>query len=180
MDPILASITMFAGNFAPRGWALCQGQLLPISQNTALFSLLGTIYGGDGKVTFALPDLRGRAAIGFGQSPGGSNYSIGETGGVESTTLLLNQVPAHAHPAVVKITSKAAASSDAGSPISKVYSTPSSGNLFYSTSPSAKMQSYTATLNTGPTGNGLPFSNLHPLLAINFIIALSGVFPARS
>src|SRR5437879_11862971 len=95
--PLLGSIIMFAGNFAPRGWALCNGQILPIAQNTALFSILGTTYGGNGQTTFALPDLRGRVPVGSGQGPGLSNYDLGQQGGSESETLTVNQMPEHTH-----------------------------------------------------------------------------------
>ena len=101
MDPMLASIMIFAGNFAPRGWAFCDGQLLAISANSALFSLLGTTYGGDGRTTFGLPDLRGRAAIGPRHGPGLSNYALGQRGGVETVTLNITQIPSHTHLATV-------------------------------------------------------------------------------
>jgi microcystin-dependent protein len=97
MEPFIGQIMMFGGSFAPRGWAFCEGQLLPISQNAALFSILGTTYGGDGRSTFALPDLRGRVAIHPGSGPGLSNYRLGEKGGVESVALNVNQIPAHSH-----------------------------------------------------------------------------------
>src|SRR6185369_16953456 len=96
-EPYIASIVMFAGNFAPRGWAFCAGQILPISQNTALFSLLGTTYGGNGQTTFALPDLRGRVPNSSGQGPGLANYDLGQVGGFESITLTTNAIPAHSH-----------------------------------------------------------------------------------
>src|SRR3954465_13916452 len=95
--PFIGQISLFGGNFAPRGWAFCKGQLLAISQNTALFSILGTTYGGNGQTTFALPDLRGRVPIHFGQGPGLSSYALGETGGAETTTLTVNELPAHTH-----------------------------------------------------------------------------------
>ena len=110
MDPLLASIILFAGNFAPRGFYLCQGQILSIAQNTALFSLLGTTYGGDGRTTFALPDLRGRVPVGQGQGPGLSNYDLGEVSGTESTTLLVTNLPQHNHPLIA--TSEAGSTSD--------------------------------------------------------------------
>src|SRR5687767_4659649 len=103
-EPFIAQITLFAGNFAPRGWAFCQGQILSIAQNTALFSLLGTTYGGDGQTTFALPDLRGRVPVGTGQGPGLSPYQAGQKSGVENTTLLSTQMPAHVHTANTTVT----------------------------------------------------------------------------
>lgn len=179
MEAILGSVTMFGGNFAPRGWALCQGQLLSISQNTALFSLLGTYYGGDGRTTFGLPDLRGRAVVGVGQGPGLSNYDIGESGGTEGTTLIGQQLAIHVHPMAARLTSKASTTSDAPSPVGNVYATPSGGDPLYSTSPSVNMLSYVGTVTTQPAGNSFPFSNLHPLLVINYILCMQGVFPQR-
>ncbi|MEN9798594.1 MAG: hypothetical protein RL653_2290, partial [Pseudomonadota bacterium] len=101
MDPFLGEIKLFAGNFAPTGWAFCHGQLLPIAQNSALFSLLGTTYGGNGQTTFALPDLRGRIPVGFGQGPGLTNRNLGDMSGVESVTLQVSNLPQHAHPFAV-------------------------------------------------------------------------------
>src|SRR3954468_10958305 len=116
-------ITIFGGNFAPRGWAMCNGQLLAISQNTALFSLLGTTYGGNGQTTFALPDLRGKFVIGMGQGPGLPNYVEGGEGGNQTQTLLVSQIPAHTHTAQMTITPKAGGNPNSASPANAVYAT---------------------------------------------------------
>lgn len=180
MDGVIGYVTAFAGNFAPRGWAFCQGQLLSISQNTAVFSILGTVYGGDGRVTFALPDLRGRAVVGVGQGPGLTPYDPGESGGTETTTMTTNQLAAHAHTVALQITPGASASADSASPNAGVYATPASGDPFFSTSAIAQMQGYQGAITMGATGNSQPFSILHPVLALNYIICLQGVFPSRN
>jgi len=172
MDPLLASIIIFAGNFAPRGWALCQGQILSISQNTALFSLLGTTYGGDGRTTFALPDLRGRVPIQNGQGPGLSNYELGQSGGTETTTLLLTNLPQHNHPLN--------AVSDAGT------TSEPAGAYLSNTGALDKEYNASGTLVTmsagaiGQVGGSVPFNNVQPYLTLNFIIALQGIFPSRN
>lgn len=157
MEPFIGMITLFAGNFAPKGWAFCQGQLLPISQNSALFSLLGTTYGGDGVTTFALPDLRGRAPIQQGQGPGLSNYVLGEITGTENVTLTNTQLPAHTHSIVAAV----------GAPSGTIRAL--EGQL--TDSPIDE--------TIGVTGGGEPFPVVQPILAINFIIALEGVYPSR-
>lgn len=173
-NPFVGQLTLAAFNFAPVGWALAQGQLLPISQNTALFSLLGTYYGGDGRSTFALPNLQGAVAVGQGQLPGGSFYSLGESGGQETVTLLSSEVPAHTH------TPKCADDpASLISPTNNAFAKPkaSIGNM-YSTATSP-----TATLNQGVTsvyGGNLAHNNLMPYLTLNWIISLQGVFPTRS
>lgn len=160
---------MFAGNFAPRGWALCDGQLLSIAQNQALFSLLGTTYGGDGRTTFALPDLRGRAPIHAGQGPGLSPRQLGERSGTESVTLTVNQMPAHNHALQVYAESAktaTVANNVLGNAQSETYSDqPPDGRM----NPNA----------IGVTGEGQPVGVMSPFLAINFVIALQGVFPSR-
>ncbi|MBO9566678.1 MAG: phage tail protein [Niastella sp.] len=180
MNGYIGSVTLFAGNFAPKSWALCQGQILPISQNTALFSILGTTYGGNGTSTFALPDLRGRAVVGAGQGPGLSPYSLGQVGGTETTTLLSINIPAHTHTAAIQIQPAAAATADQASPGNDVYATAASGEPFYGPAPTAQMQAYPGTLTTGSTGNSIPFSNLHPELALCYIVCIQGIFPARN
>lgn len=172
MDPLLASIIIFAGNFAPRGWALCQGQILSISQNTALFSLLGTTYGGDGRTTFALPDLRGRVPIQYGQGPGLSNYELGQSGGTETTTLLLPNLPPHNHP--LNAVSDAGISS---APAGAYLSNTGALDKEYNTSGAL------VTMNAGAigqAGESAPFNNVQPYLTLNFIIALQGIFPSRN
>jgi microcystin-dependent protein len=170
-DPFIAEIRLFAGNFAPRGWAFCNGQILSIAQNTALFALLGTTYGGNGQTTFALPDLRGRVPISPGQGPGLSSYFLGQTGGQETVTLNTQQMPSHSH--------GAAASGEGGTA-----ATPNGGVWAGST---ARDSIYAATANTtmspaaiAATGGGQPHPNMPPYQAINYIIALEGIFPSRN
>jgi microcystin-dependent protein len=169
-DPFLAEIRIFPFNFAPRGWAWCDGQQLPISQNTALFSLLGTSYGGDGKSTFALPDLRGRVPIHVGQGPGLSPYDIGQPGGADAVTLLVSEIPQHTH------TAKA----DTGDPADTTTPGPTvsfaqAGAALYQPAPNTSM----ASQALAPAGGSLPHNNLMPHLNLYFNIALQGVFPQR-
>jgi microcystin-dependent protein len=180
MTGVLAYVTAFAGNFAPNGWATCAGQILAISQNTALFSLLGTTYGGDGKVTFALPDLRGKAVVGVGQGTALSPYDLGQQGGSENTILLSTQIPIHTHTIQLGFTPKCSASNGSTTnPNNANYAPLSSGANAFSSSFNAKMQLYNASVSTGPAGNNLPFTNRNPYLALTYIICLSGVFPSR-
>jgi len=177
MDPFVGEIRLMAINFPPRGWAFCQGQLMPISQNTALFSLLGTTYGGDGRTTFGLPDLRGRTGVGVGQGPGLTNYPLGVKVGAESVTLQTSQLPAHTH----AFTSTVPTNSDLGTEL-----TPTGGYLAAATSPqyneNSGGQPMAADLVTGQSaaaGNGQAHENRMPFLALNYCIALQGVFPQR-
>ena len=171
-DPYVAEIRMFAGNFPPTGWALCNGQLLPINQNTALFSLLGTTYGGNGVSNFALPDLRDRSPIHFQQGPGLSDRSLGESGGAAAVALTTAQLPAHAHIA------KAALSPTTNTPGSDVSLSPSGGGalVYKALSHPAAMAAQTLSA----AGNSQPHNNMQPYLAVTFIIALQGIFPPRS
>lgn len=171
-DPFVAEIRMFAGNFAPRGWAFCDGQLLQISQNTALFSLLGTTYGGDGHTTFALPDLQGRTPMHWGQGPGLSPRDIGETGGSPTVTLLTSEIPAHIHQA------SAAAGTGPTSPENAAWGTQSGRTpppAYSSAAPDVTMSPQALS----PAGSSFPHNNMQPYLAVTFIIALQGVFPPR-
>jgi microcystin-dependent protein len=171
-DPFVAEIRIFPFNFAPKGWAFCNGQLLPLSQNTALFSLLGTTYGGDGKSNFALPNLQGSAPMFWGQGPGLSLYDEGETGGTEAETLLQAEIPAHSH--------ALAASNQPGedpSPSGRVLGR-STGASLYQTAANPVVPLSQQTL--GPTGGSVPHNNMQPYLTLNFCIALQGVFPPRS
>lgn len=171
MEGYIGEIKMFGGTFAPTNWALCQGQLLAISQNTALFSILGTTYGGNGVNNFALPDFRGRVPVGTGQGPGLSYYDLGQTGGVENTTLLTSNMPAHVHAITLNCSSnKASSNSPAGN-----YLAVTEENPGYHSTQNATM----GNSMTGPSGNNLPFSILQPYLGINFIICLNGIFPSR-
>ncbi len=176
-DQFLAEIRIFAGNFAPTGWALCNGQLLPISQNTALFSLLGTNYGGDGKSTFGLPNLQGSAPMAAGQGPGLSLRDLGEIGGEPNVTLLVSEMPAHTH----------TAQADAGGGGNAVPTNNSWGASGGRGRPAAPYAPSAPATNvqmnpqaTSITGSGLPHNKMPPYLGMTFIIALQGIFPARS
>lgn len=180
-ESYIGFVTLFAGNFAPRNWAFCDGRLLPISSNTALFSILGTTYGGNGKSTFALPDLRGRAITGAGQGPGLSPYYPGETGGIESFPPLGTQhIPAHTHNVEVTIKPHAAGVANSTTPKDAVYATTANQSL-YEFSANVNMASYTAAIATTAQGvaSPQPVPVLQPVLALNYIICMTGVFPNR-
>jgi microcystin-dependent protein len=171
-DAFVAEIRIFPFNFPPTGWAFCNGQLLPISQNTALFSLLGTFYGGDGRTNFALPNLQGCAPMAAGQGPGLSLRTIGETGGTETVTLLTSDMPSHPHsmrPSVeaADIFTGTAATAIAGS-------TPT--NAYIAAAPDVQLNLQAVA----QTGNGVPHNNIQPSLVLNFCIALQGIFPPRT
>jgi microcystin-dependent protein len=170
-DPFVGEIRAFPFNFAPKGWAFCDGQILPISQNTALFSLLGTTYGGDGKSTFALPNLQGSAPIAFGQGPGLSLYDLGGSGGEDTVTLLVSEIPAHNHPAGCN-----ADAADSASPGGEVWAPEAAGSNAYGGSGGTAM----APSALSVVGGSLPHNNLQPYLVLNYCIALQGIFPARS
>lgn len=167
-DPFVAEIRIFPFNFAPKGWAFCNGQLLPLSQNTALFSLLGTTYGGNGKSNFALPDLQGSVPIHPGQGPGLSLYDLGQTGGSETVTLLESEIPAHNH--------TLRAVEDDGGFLTPVGMFLAAGNSMYvNGNPNTTMSPQALT----PAGGDQPHNNMMPYLTFNFCIALQGVFPPR-
>lgn len=172
MDPFLGEIKLVPYNFAPRGWAFCDGTIMSIAQNTALFALLGTTYGGNGQSTFALPDLRSRAVVGFGQGPGTSNYALGEQLGVEAVTLTVAQIPPHTHGLHVS-----SAQGDTSSPSNNYLAKAplAIGNL-YGAGANAVMAPGTIALD----GNSTPHNNLQPYLVLNYIIALQGIFPSRN
>jgi microcystin-dependent protein len=167
-DPFVAEIRIFPFNFAPRGWAFCDGQLLPLSQNTALFSLLGTTYGGNGKSNFALPDLQGRAPMHPGQGPGLSLHDLGETGGSETVSLLESEIPSHSHGMRV--------SADDGNSRNPGGKHIGAGNNLFA--PSANLTQM-APQALPPTGGDQPHNNMMPYLTFYFCIALQGVFPPR-
>ena len=170
--PMIGEIRMFAGTFAPQGYAFCNGQLLSIAQNTALFSIIGTTYGGDGQTTFGLPDLRGRAPIHVGNGPGLSNRNLGQKGGAETNTLTVAQLPAHNHSVV--------AVSTAGTSNSPTNNLPANTNLFDNEYSNASGNTTMNSSMIGNTGNGQPVDNMQPYIAINYIIAVQGVFPTQN
>ncbi len=174
-DQFVAEIRIFPFNFPPKGWAFCDGQLLPISQNTALFSLLGTTYGGDGKSNFALPNMQGNTPMQQGQGPGLSLRDLGEIGGEENVTLLQTEMPAHIHTAV------AATGGGQGSPVSNAWASGlKTGPSLYSPPGANSKDVPMSPVALSIAGGGLPHNNLMPYLTLNFCIALQGVFPARS
>jgi microcystin-dependent protein len=178
MDGTIAVVTCFAGNFAPRNWAFCNGQLMSIAQNTALFSILGTTYGGNGQTTFALPDLRGRCPNSSGQGPGLSNYSLGEKAGSETITLNTTNLPIHQHTGAT--TFQVQASSDDGTDPTPNAGFPARFTGAYAASGNTSMLApgYAATI--GNAGGNQPFPIRSPFLAISYIICLFGVFPSRN
>jgi microcystin-dependent protein len=171
-NPFIAEIRIFPFNFAPQGWAFCNGQLMPISQNTALFSLLGTTYGGDGKSNFALPNMQGSAPMHPGQGPGLSLHELGETGGSDTVTLLQSEMPAHSH----GLTASNRQGTDQ-SPINEMFAGGIGGINLYADAGSPTQLNANAV---APQGGIQPHNNLMPYLTLNFCIALQGVFPARS
>lgn len=172
-DPFVAEIRIFPFNFPPKGWAFCNGQLLPISQNTALFSLLGTTYGGDGKSTFALPDLQGNAPLHPGQGQGLSLYDLGEIGGSETVTLLVSEIPFHTHTLRATVEN-----GTQGSITPDITLATSVGGQLYQNDTSSNLQPMNPQALT-PAGGSLPHNNMMPYLTLNMCIALQGVFPAR-
>jgi microcystin-dependent protein len=182
-EPFLGQITLFGCNFAPFNWALCRGQLMSIQQNTALFSLLGTNYGGNGTSTFGLPDLQGRAPVSFGQPPGGQNYVIGEQGGGETVKLGSLEMPIHTHPFVATTALATTVTSGGnqfgqgqlGNPVHGL-----SKALSYSTGGTGATMTALNPTSLGPYGTPGPHQNLQPYLALTYCIALAGIFPPRS
>ncbi len=172
MDPFVAEIRIFPFNFAPKGWAFCDGQILPLSQNTALFSLLGTTYGGDGKSNFALPNMQSNAPMHPGQGPGLSLHDLGETGGSETVTLLDSEIPAHSHAFMASN-----ADSNAQEPAQSLLAGGVGGISMYA-APGALTQLNPNVL--APAGGDQPHNNMQPYLTLNFCIALQGVYPPRT
>ena len=175
MNPFVAEIRIFPFNFPPKGWAFCNGQLMPLSQNTALFAILGTFYGGDGKSTFALPNLQGNVPMHPGQGPGLSLHDLGETGGSQFVTLLESEMPAHAH----MVGRAKADAGDSITPAASVWAQSGAGRgaaaLYKEGPPTGKVNEN----SLGVTGGSLPHNNMQPYLTLNFCIALQGVFPPR-
>jgi microcystin-dependent protein len=171
-DPFVAEIRIFPFNFAPKGWAFCDGQILPLSQNTALFSLLGTTYGGNGQSNFALPDLQGRAPMHPGQGPGLSLYDLGETGGSETVTLLTTEMPVHNH----AMRAQTVDAADVTNVVNSAAWAPSTGGALYQNASDGSFLDLQALPVAGGTQ---PHNNMQPYLTLNFCIALQGVFPPR-
>lgn len=173
MDPFVAEIRIFPFNFAPKGWAFCDGQLLPLSQNTALFSLLGTTYGGDGKSNFALPDMQGNVPMHPGQGPGLSLHDLGETGGSQSVSLLESEIPSHSHGVLANVNPANLAA-------------PSPARSFARAAPGSAYKIPPGAMTTfsdqaiAPAGGDQPHNNMQPYLTLNFCIALQGVYPPRT
>lgn len=174
MDPFVAEIRIFPFNFPPKGWAFCDGQILPLSQNTALFSLLGTTYGGDGKSNFALPNMQGNAPMHPGQGPGLSLHDLGETGGSDTVTLLESEIPSHSH-------SEMAINANGNRlvPVANAISRETGATSYVPGSPAPPLVNM-ADVSITPVGGDQPHNNMQPYLTLNFCIALQGVYPPRT
>jgi len=182
MDGVLGYTTLFAGNFAPYKWAFCQGQIIPIQQNTALFSILGTTYGGNGTSNFQLPNLQGCAVIGAGQGAGLSSYTLGENGGSESVSILSNQIPLHTHPvSYTIIQDSTTATTTVAATTNNAYGADNSGVVQppYIDTTNVSLKPFAGNLTMQNTGIGSPIATLNPYMALNYIICLSGAFPPR-
>jgi microcystin-dependent protein len=176
MEPFIGQIVAFGFNFAPKNWAQCNGQIMPIAQNTALFSLIGTTYGGDGVTTFALPDLRGRVAINQGTGPGLSPYTIGQKAGTETVTLNMDQMPAHNHTALLRGNSEDANSGEANNKTLGV----ANANIYNTNAPETGEALNPGSIQVAAAGGNQPHPNMQPYLAVNYCICLYGIFPQRS
>ena len=179
MTPFIGQIEIFGGNFAPRGWAFCNGQLLSIAQYTALFSILGTTYGGDGRTTFGLPDLQGRVAVHAGTGPGLSTKTLGEKAGVENVTLNVTQIPSHNHSGQGTIQAKNG-QPDESNPGGQVPASLSNGTEGYADASNTDMKAGEVNVTVGNSGGNQSHNNIQPFQCVNFIIALEGVYPSRN
>lgn len=189
MEGTMGEIRLFGGNFAPRNWAYCEGQLMSIVANTALFSLLGTTYGGDGRTTFGIPDLRSRTAIGAGPSDFGTDYALGQKGGIENETLTINQMPVHTHDIAINLTAQAGLplyndEANSSEPSGTGYALPNNDLEIYNPvanhTMGAVQGSYDATVQMGNAGGSYPHSNEQPSLGMHYIICIQGLFPSRN
>lgn len=180
MDPFIGEIRAFGFYFPPRGWALCNGALLSISQNTALFALIGTQFGGNGTSNFALPNLQGSIAVGAGQGPGLSNYVVGQTGGAQTVTLTQQQMPAHVHPLPANATGSGRKSADPNpSVVLGGGGRTGQGNFYVNPATQASSPAVMASANIGIAGSNQPHNNMAPSVVLNYCIALQGIFPSR-
>jgi microcystin-dependent protein len=179
MDGVIGFTTLFAGNFAPKSWAFCQGQTINIASNTALFSILGTQYGGNGTTNFKLPDLQGRTIVGTGSGPGLSAYINGQMGGTETAALTINTIPGHIHAVTAELKISATESTaSSNNPIGNMFA--NDGNQIYGSSGNVQMANINTNLTMTNAGSGTPFEILRPFLGLNYIICQYGVFPARN
>jgi microcystin-dependent protein len=182
MEGYIAEIRLFAGNFAPRGWAFCNGQILSIAQNTALFSLLGTTFGGNGQTTFALPDLRGRVAVGPGQGPGLPAVNLGQVSGEPTHTLIITEMPAHNH--TTQVTPRAydegfGGGGNSSVPTNNFWSSTNGGGPYNNTS-NVAMNAGAVQVTVGIAGGSQPHNNMQPYLGVNYIICMEGIYPSRN
>jgi microcystin-dependent protein len=184
MEGTIGEIRMFAGNFAPKNWSFCNGSLQSIAQNTALFSILGTTFGGDGRTTFGLPDFRGRVAVGTGQGPGLSSVVLGELAGSQTNTLIVSNLPSHTHTATGTVTPGASlggrGANTSNIPTNNYPLETASGNNIYANPSNTNMGQSPVTVTVNNTGNNIPVNNMQPYLGMNYIICLFGIFPSRN
>lgn len=180
MEGYISEIRMFAGNFAPRGWAFCQGQILSIAQNTALFSLLGTTYGGNGQTTFALPDFRGRVAVGTGQGPGLPSVNLGEMSGAPTHTLIITEMPAHNHTAQATVNAVSATGNSASPASALPAGSSARDNQYSNAAASTQMAAGMVGVTIGIAGGSQPHNNMQPYLGMNYIICMEGIYPSRN
>jgi microcystin-dependent protein len=181
MEGTIGEIRMFAGNFNPRTWAFCQNQLLSIASNTAMFSILGTTYGGNGQTTFALPDFRGRIPVGTGQGPGLSNYQLGQLGGVQTVTIANANFPAHTHPVSGSITMRGnAAAGNVDTPANSYPAVLTGTNMYSTVNNGSGMANMQVALTGASAGSAQPVNNIQPVMGMNYIICQFGIFPSRN
>lgn len=179
-EPFIGEIKMFGGNFAPRGYAFCNGQLIAIQQNAALFSILGTTYGGDGRVTFGLPNLQGRAPMHWGNGPGLTPRTLGELGGTESVTLLSANLPAHAHAVAIPCSTSDGTVGNPQNQVLAVPNAPDAGSSVNGYTPNPTATDTLLPFSSGVAGGNIPVQTVTPFLCVSFIIALNGIFPSRN
>ena len=181
MTPLLGEIQLFAGTFAPLGWQFCNGQLVSIAENDALFAIIGTTYGGDGVTTFALPNLNGRIPVGMGQNPQGRNYNLGEQSGSETVTLTGANIPSHTHTVAAKLKASSA-TANTKTPLNNYFGQTAANNPEYSKVSDNTMNpaGVIMTLANNTNGGTTPLNNMQPYIAINYIIAMEGIFPSRA